>query len=204
MAERRRHGAGPCGVAWRALYRSRRTDASRPGEDEPVVASTAMSVEPGKVPLVAGLGVACIVGAAALAWFSSPATLRLARGEDRLVTAQLESRLFGVIPSRAERIDGIRSVSLVRTRTGRSQTPDHIVFETVSGSVNLGRNQQLFAVDYDDIDGFFKDEASLPLTLSSIARGSELVRFLVAQAIAVFLTLAGLGLEWMVVRSLLA
>jgi hypothetical protein len=163
-----------------------------------------VSLEPGKLPLVAGLGVACIVGAAALAWFSSPATLRLARGEERLVTAALESRLFGVVTNRAERIDGIRSVSLVRTRTGRSQTPDHIVFETVSGSVNLGRNQQLFAADYADIDSFFKDEASPPLALSSIARGSELMRFLVAQTIAVFLMLAGLGLEWMVVRSLMA
>jgi hypothetical protein len=163
-----------------------------------------MSLEPGKVPIVAGLGVACIVGAAALAWFSSPATMRLARGEKRLVTAELESRLFGVVTSRAERIDGIRSVLLIRSRTGRSHTPDHIVFETVSGPVDLGRNQQLFAVDYDDIDSFLKDEASPPLKLSSIARGSELVRFLVAQAVALFLTLFGLGLEWMVVRSLVA
>jgi hypothetical protein len=163
-----------------------------------------VSVEPGKVPLVAGLGIACIVGAAALAWFSSPATLRLARGEERLVTAEIESRLFGTVTNRAERVDGIRSVSLVRTRTGRSHTPDHIVFETVNGPVNLGRNQQLFAVDFADLDGFFKDEASPPLTLSSTARGRELMRFLVAQAVVVFLTLVGLGLEWMVVRSLRA
>lgn len=173
-------------------------------EDERVVAFAALSLEPGKVPLVAGLGVACIVGAAAVAWFSSPVTLRLARAEERLVTAELESRLFGVVTSRAERIDGIRSVSLVRSRTGRSHTPDHIVFETVNGPVDRGRNQQLFAVDHADIDRFFEDEASPPLTLSSIARGRELVRFLVAQAVALFLTLAGLGLEWMVVRSLLA
>jgi hypothetical protein len=163
-----------------------------------------VSVEPGKVSLVAGLGIACIVGAAALAWFSSPATLRLARGEERLVTAEIESRLFGAVTNRAERVDGIRSVSLVRTRTGRSHTPDHIVFETVNGPVNLGRNQQLFAVDHSDIESFFADEASAPLTLSSIARGSELVRFLVAQTFVVFLILAGLGMEWMVVRSLMA
>jgi hypothetical protein len=161
-----------------------------------------LSLEPEKVPLVAALGVACILGAAALAWFSSPATLRLARGEERLVTAELESRLFGLVTNRAERIDGIRSVSLVRSRTERSHTPDHIVFETVNGSVNLGRNQQLFAVDHADIEAFFKDEAPPFLTLSSIARGREFVRFLVAQAIALFLTLAGLGVEWLVVRAL--
>jgi len=163
-----------------------------------------MTLEPEKVPLVAALGVACIVGAAALAWFSSPATLRLARGEERLVTATLESRLFGLVPYRAERIDDIRSVSLVRSRTGRSHTPDHIVFETANGGVDLGRNQQLFAVDHADIEGFLKDEASPPLTLSSIARGRELMRFLVAQAIALFLMLVGLGVEWLVVRTLKA
>jgi hypothetical protein len=163
-----------------------------------------LSLEPGKVPLVATLGVACIVGAAALAWFSSPATLRLARGEERLVTAHLESRLFGLVTKKADRIDGIRSASLVRSRTGRSHTPDRIVFETVQGSVDLGAWQQLFAVDHAGIEDFFKDGASPTLTLSSIDRGRELVRFVVAQAIALFLTLAGLGLEWMVVRTLAA
>jgi hypothetical protein len=163
-----------------------------------------LSLEPGRAPLVASLGVTCIVAGAALAWFSSPATLRLARGEERLVTAVLESRLFGLVTRGTERIDGIRSVSLVRSRTGRSHTPDRIVFETVHGSVDLGARQQLFAVDHPDIDGFFEDPASPSLALSSIARGRELMRFLVAQAIALFLTLAGLGLEWSVVRTLVA
>jgi hypothetical protein len=160
-------------------------------------------VEPGKVPLVAALGLACVLGAAVLAWLSSPATLRLARGDQNLVTATLESRLFGLITNRAERIERIRSVSLVRSRSGsRSSTPDRVVFETTSGPVDLGRNQQLFAVDYPDIDSFFKDEASQSLTLSSIARGEELRRFLAAQAAALFLALVGFGVEWMVVRTL--
>ena len=161
-----------------------------------------MALESEKVPPAAAIGVAFIVGAAALAWLSAPATLLLARGEERLVTAQLESRLFGLVTNKAERIDGIRSVSLVHSATGRSRTPGHLVFETVNGSVSLGRNQQLFAVDYADIEGFFKDEASPPLTLSSIARGSEFRRFLVAQAVVLFLMLVGLGVEWMVVRAL--
>ena len=120
------------------------------------------------------------------------------------MTAELQSRLFGLLTRSAERIDGIRSVSLVRSRTGRSHTPDRIVFETAHGPVDLGASQQLFAVDHADIEGFFQDQASPPLTLSSVARGRELVRFLVAQAIALCLTLAGLGLEWLVVRTLVA
>jgi hypothetical protein len=120
------------------------------------------------------------------------------------VTATLESRLFGLITTRAERIEGIRSVSLVRIPTSsRSRTPARIVFETTGGGVDLGRNQQLFAADYSDVAAFFEDEAPLSLSLSSIARGSELVRFLVAQVITLFLTLGGLGLEWMVLRGLM-
>ena len=166
-----------------------------------------MSLEPGKVPLVAVLGLAWVLGAGVLAWFSSPSTLQLARGDQQLVTATIESRLFGLVTKSAERIEGIRSVSLVRSTVSSqydsaSHTPERVVFETTSGSVDLGRNQQLFAVDYPDIASFFKDEASKSLTLSSIARGQELRRFFVAQAAALFLALVGLGLEWMVVRSL--
>jgi hypothetical protein len=161
-------------------------------------------IEPGKVPLVAVLGLVCVLGAAVLAWFSSPTTMHLARGDQNLVTAAIESRLFGLVTNKAERIEGIRSVSLVRSRAAgsNSHTPDRIIFETTSGKVDLGRNQQLFAVDYPDIESFFKDEASKSLTLSSVARGSELTRFFAAQAAALFLTLCGLGLEWMVVRTL--
>jgi hypothetical protein len=165
-----------------------------------------LSLEPEKAPLVAGIGLACMLAAAVLAWFSSPATLRLSRGDHKLVTAALESRLFGLVTHRAERIDGIRSASLVSSRApgSRSHTPDRLIFETTSGSVDLGRNQQLFAVDYPDVAGFFKDEGSPSLTLSSIARGRELIRFFVAQAFVLFAALGGLGLEWMVVRSLMS
>lgn len=162
-----------------------------------------MAIEPGKIPLAAALGLACVVGAVALAWFSSPATLRLVRGDQGRVTAALESRLFGLIVNRVDRIEGIRAATLIRTRTERSHTPDTLMFETASESVDLGRNQQLFAEDYSDIDSFFKDEVSPSLTLSSIARGREFIRFLVAQTIFLFLVFVGLGVEWMVVRSVL-
>ncbi len=156
--------------------------------------------------MVAAIGLAWVVGAAALAWFSSPATVRLSRGPEALVTAEFESRLFGLVTTRAERVEGIRSVSLINYRAinSRSHTPDRIVFETTGGSVDLGRHQQLFALNYSDIDAFVEDEAPQSLTLSSVARGRELVRFLVAQAIALFLLLGGLGLEWMVMRSVIA
>jgi hypothetical protein len=161
-----------------------------------------LALELNKAPLAAGLGLACFAFAAALAWLSSPATLQLTRGERGLVTAALESRTFGLIVNRAERIEGIRAVSLVRTRTERSHTPDTLIFETTSEAVDLGRNQQLFAVDFPDIDSFFKDRESRSLTLSSIARGEEFIRFLVAQAVFLFLMLVGVGVEWMVVRAI--
>ena len=139
-----------------------------------------------------------------LAWLSSPATLQLARDDEGHVAAAVESRLFGVFTNRSERIESIRSMSLVKYNAPghRSHTPDRIVFETAKGPVDLGRNQQLFAVDHPEIAGFFKADGPSSLTLSSIARGRELRRFVIAQALALLMFIAGLGLEWMVVSGL--
>jgi hypothetical protein len=163
-----------------------------------------VAVEPEKAPIVAVIGLAWLVGSAVLAWLSSPATLHLTRDNEDRVVAVIEARLFGLVVSQADRVEGIRSASLVHfDRPGQpSHTPARLVFETRQGAVDLGRNQQLFAVDYGDIDGFFKTSGPSTLTLSSIARGSELRRFVIAQAIAVFLCLGGLGLGWMLISSL--
>ena len=69
-----------------------------------------------------------------------------------------------------------RSMSLVKYNAPghRSNTPDRIVFETAQGPVDLGRNQQLFAVDHPEIASFFEADGPSSLTLSSIARGREL------------------------------
>jgi hypothetical protein len=163
-----------------------------------------LSLEPEKAPIAALIGLACLLGSATLAWLSSPASLQLTRNSEERVSAAVESRLFGLITTRAARVEAIRSVSLVKyNRPGqRSDTPDRIVFETNAGSVDLGRNQQLFAVDYPEIAGFLAIDGPGTVTLSSIGRGRELRRFVFAQIAALFLCFAGLGLAWMVVQSL--
>jgi hypothetical protein len=154
-------------------------------------------------PKAALIGLVMLLMSAALAWLSSPATLRLAREAGPGVTATLESRLFGLITNRSERIDGIRSASMVRNGTD-SASPDRLLFQTAAGTVDLGRNQQLFAPDFPEIDEFLKADAPAPgLTVSSIARGSELRRFLFAQAIAILMFLGSLALEWAAVRGAL-
>lgn len=165
-----------------------------------------VAVEPGKAPIVAIIGLAWLLGSAVLAWLSSPATLHLTRDSEDRVVAVIEARLFGLVVSQADRVEGIRSASLGRpAEPGQStQTTKRLVFETRQGPVDLGRNQQLFAFDYADIDAFFKTSGPSALTLSSIARGSELRRFVIAQAVAVFLFVGGLGLGWMVISGLWA
>lgn len=163
-----------------------------------------MSLEPGKAPIVAVIGLACLLGAGVLAWLSSPATLRLERDTEDRVAAAIASRLFGLIVLQAERVEGIRSVSLV-TYGGpgqRTSTPDRIVFETRAGSVDLGRNQQLFAVDHPEIARFFETAGPASQTWSSIARGRELRRFVIAQGIALLMFCGGLALGWTVIRHL--
>ena len=160
-----------------------------------------MALEPGKAPTVAVIGVACLLGSAVLAWLSSPATLHLARDKEEHVTAAIESRLFGLFINSDERIEGIRSLAVVHY--GESDTPDRIVFETAKGPVDLGRNQQLFAVDRAELAQALETPGPFDVTLSSIARGSELRRFVFAQAVAVFMFLGGLGLAWLVISDLL-
>jgi hypothetical protein len=165
-----------------------------------------LALEPGKAPIVAVIGLACLLGSAVMAWLSSPATLQLARDDEDHVAAAVESRLFGLFTHGSERIESIRSMSLVRYNAPGhpSATPHRIVFETAKGPVDLGRKQQLFAADHPEIGSFFKAGGPPSLTLSSISRGRELRRFVIAQALVLFLFLGGLGLEWMVISGLRA
>lgn len=148
------------------------------------------------------IGLAWIAGAAVLAWFSSVATMRLMRTGEGGATVTIESRLFGLIGIGHERISGVRSVDMVRSRTpgSNSGTPDHMVFQTADGPVNLGRPQQLFARDVSAIKTFLDDPTPHEATLSSIDRGAEFRRFF-AQAVVGFLALVGLGVAWSGVKS---
>lgn len=160
-------------------------------------------VDTNKIPIVILFGLVCLAGAAALAWLSSPATLQLTRQGPVPVIVHLESRLFGMIPVASAHSNGVQGARLVRTRTGRSHTPDHLEFDTAHGVVNHGRTQQLFAIDFPEIEGFFADGSLESAQLSSIARGRELWRFIVAQFFVLCLGLGGLGLEWLAIRSLM-
>jgi hypothetical protein len=144
------------------------------------------------------IGLAWIVGAAVLAWFSSVATMRLARTGEGAVTVTIESRLFGLIDVGQERIDGVRTVEMVSSRVPgtNSSTPDHMVFQTAAGPVNRGQTQQLFARDFSEIKTLLDDPTTREATLSSIARGAEFRRFLFAQATVAFLGLVGFAVAW--------
>lgn len=152
------------------------------------------------------LGLACVAGAAVLAWLSSVATMRLVRTGGEGATVTIDSRLAGLIDVGHERVDGVKSAALIRSRTpgSDSDTPDHMVFETAAGPVNLGRPQQLFARDFSDIKAFLDDPTQPEATFSSIGRGSEFRRFIVAQVIAAFLAVLGLCVTWAGLKSLRA
>jgi hypothetical protein len=174
-------------------------------------------VELNKVPLAILLAIACLCGAATLAWFSSPATMYLTRSGPNAVTVAFESWLFGLFLVQEQRIDEARSVSIVHSRTpgSRSRTPPRIIFSTSNGPVDLGRVQQLFEPDFPDVRDFFEPkiiDPELPgervveppkqATISSIARSSETRRFVIAQAVVLFLTLVGCGVIWMAAGAL--
>jgi hypothetical protein len=186
---------------------------------------SSQSASPG---LLLVLALACLGGATTLAWFSSPATMTLTRTDDKKVAVTFESRLFGLIPRSRGRIDNVMSVSTVTFRGpgSNSHTPDRIVFDTRSEAVDLGMVQQLFVHDFAEIKAFISGSTGPPgdgdgngngqasveraaqpraqprtMTLSSIARGSELRRFAFAQLAVAFLTFLGLGVGWMGLKA---
>jgi hypothetical protein len=180
-----------------------------------------LSSESASPPLLIVLALACLGGAAVLAWLSSPATMTLTRTKGGQVVVSFESRLFGLIQRSTDRIDNVRSVSTVTFRGpgSSSKTPDRLVFDTPSGPVDRGMVQQLFVPDLAEIKAFFEGdgetasegsgETSLErevrpgtLSLSSIGRGSELRRFAFAQLAAAFLMFLGLGVGWMGAKAL--
>jgi hypothetical protein len=116
-----------------------------------------LSSESANPPLLIVLALACLGGAGALAWFSSPTTMTLTRGNGGLAVVAFESRLFGLVQRSSERIDNVRSVSAVtfRGQGSASDTPDRIVFDTPSGPVDRGMVQQQFAHDFAEIKTFF-------------------------------------------------
>ncbi|MEO8075185.1 MAG: hypothetical protein ABI818_02580 [Acidobacteriota bacterium] len=171
-----------------------------------------------KVPTAILLGIACLCGGAALAWFSSPATMYLTRSGPEAVTVAFESRLFNLFLVDERRIPETRSVFMVDSRTpgSGSDTPPRITFGTAHGPVDLGRVQQLFARDFPDVRGFFEAKTVEPelererpveppnaATISSIGRSSETRRFVIAQSVVLLLTLVGCGVIWMAGRTLL-
>ena len=166
-------------------------------------------MELNKVPMAIVLGIACLCGGATLAWFSSPATMYLTRSGPEAVTVAFESWLFGLFLVDEQRIDTVHSVSM------SSDTAPRIIFGTSHGAVDLGRVQQLFAPDFPDVRDFFEAKTTEPelvgeraveppkeATISSIARSSETRRFVIAQAMVLFLTLVGCGVVWTAGRAL--
>lgn len=153
-----------------------------------------MSDDLNRVPILGIIGLAALLGAATLAYFSSVVTLRLERSATE-ATLSYDTRLFNLFAIEQRRHQGVTGVYLRPGREpgSRSHTPDFVIFRTADGIVDYSYAQQLFLRDYPELEAFFADAATPALTLSSIARGSELRRFIAAQAAVVFLAAVGLG-----------
>lgn len=160
-------------------------------------------VDRDKIPLVAIIGFACVAGAAVLAWFSAIATLTIDRRPDGL-HATVERRLLGFIPVGSETFGGIRTIESVSGRLdSRSHTPNQLMFVTAGGALRPGYDAQRFLADYSDIREFVDDPSRATFARSTTHRSSELVRFVMAQAGALFLLMMGVLFLNAVARSIL-
>src|SRR5689334_6662756 len=88
-------------------------------------------------PLLLVVGAAFLAGAAALAYFSSPATLTATRTSPSTVDVVIEDRLFNQWVVGTERHGGVRGARSIVPRpegsTSRTSTARFLVFDTASG-----------------------------------------------------------------------
>jgi hypothetical protein len=140
------------------------------------------------------VGPLCILFAAALEWYASPATLSLTRTGSNDVSVSIASKLFGRFTTTTTRYDSVQSAAIVRSPNARrSVDSDRLVFYTAADAIDRTRAQQLFRADFPEIKSFLTDGSRQTLSISSIARGRELRRFVAAQAAVAFLALLGAG-----------
>lgn len=140
------------------------------------------------------VGSLCIIFAAALEWYASPATLSMTRTGPNAVSVLMVSKLFGRLPTTTTRYDGVQSAAIVLSPNRRREVDSaRLVFYTATEAIDRTRAQQLFRDDFPEIKTFMTDGSRQTLTISSIARRRELWRFVAAQAAVAFLTLLGAG-----------
>jgi hypothetical protein len=157
-----------------------------------------------KPGLLVVIGMGCLAGAAALAWFSSIQTLQLRRTVDG-VDVLLQARLFGVVTVSEKRLEQVRSVATVTTipEVSRPRPFTRLLFETSLGSVDLWSAQSPFLRWSSEITAFFDDSTQREATFSSRIDGRETARFVVAQLSVLSLALCGSGLFYLAARSIL-
>jgi hypothetical protein len=140
----------------------------------------------------------CVIAAAVLVWYASPATLSLTRTAPDAVSVSMASKLFGRLTTATTRYDGVRSAAIVLSPNRRREVDsDRLVFYTVDESIDRTGAQRLFRADFPEIRDFLADGGRQALTISSIARPRELRRFVAAHVAVVFLALLGLSVIWL-------
>ena len=157
-----------------------------------------------KPGLLVLLGIGCLAGAAAVAWFSSVQTLQLTRTNGS-VTVSLQARLFALVPIGERHLENVQSARTVTTipQVSRARPFTRLFFDTPSGPVDLWTTQHLFVRKSSEIEAFFADPTQREATFSSLVDGSETRRFVFAQLAMLFLVFCGFGLIYMAVRALL-
>ena len=153
------------------------------------------------------LGLAFVLGAAALASLASPSTMTLTRTGPTAVDVVVETRLFNLFRIGGFRIDGAESVEVVEsvvpaTGTG-PELPSAIstYFVTRDGRINHGLRQELFDGHVSAIKNFFaSDEPSAAFSVND--PGRELGRFILIDLLVIFMALIGLIVTWAGVTGL--
>lgn len=151
-------------------------------------------------PLLILVGLAFIAGACALAWFSSLDVMTVTRTSATSADVAFDDKLFGVVRIPGERISDVRSARVVipsfEGRGSHSAGTRFLAFDTAQGQVYADADRHYFHRYADDITALIADPARNEIVLRTSDEGSELFRFLFAQACVLLLAMVG----WFVLR----
>ncbi len=157
-------------------------------------------------PLLVLIGIAFIAGACALAWFSSPFTMKATRTGPSTANLVIEDKLFAMFPIGSDSYEDVRGARYLIPRpegsTSRTSTTRFLQLDTAKGPVFVGPSHHVLGLYADDIRDFLADASRGELVVRKLEISGETFRFIAAQAGVLFLALIGAFVTWLGVRSL--
>jgi len=138
------------------------------------------------------IGLAALAGAVTIVYFSAAPALSCSRASSATAECVVTARALGLMTVAEDRVAGVDSAEMVASSTTRDSdsTPPRIMFVSSGTRHDLGYFSQLFASEWQAVDGFARSPAAPELRLTKPLTA----RTFGSHAAALFLAAVGIGM----------